>query len=79
MTRSAARELAPLGIRVNAVAAGPVPTNLYGTPPEQPDVPMPLGHGTVDDVVDAIVFVAAGRARWIAGQTLVVDGGWSLR
>lgn len=79
MTRSAARELAPLGIRVNAVAAGPVPTNLYGTPPEQPDVPMPLGGGTVDDVVAAIVFVAPGRARWIAGQTLVVDAGWSLR
>ena len=76
MTRSAARELAPLGIRVNAVAAGPVPTNLYGTPPEGP---MPLGGGTVDDVVDAIVFVAPGRARWIAGQTLVVDTGWSLR
>lgn len=79
MTRSAARELAPHRIRVNGVAPGPVPTNLYGTPPEQPEVPMPLGHGTVDDVVDAIVFLASDRARWITGQTLVVDGGWLLR
>ena len=78
MTRSAARELAPYGVRVNAVAPGPVPTDLYGTPPEQPEKPMPLGHGTVDDVVDSIVFLASGRSRWITGQTLVVDGGWSL-
>ncbi|MCY4622339.1 MAG: SDR family NAD(P)-dependent oxidoreductase [bacterium] len=79
MTRSAARELAPQGVRVNGVAPGPVPTNLYGTPPEQPEVPMPLGHGTVGDVVDAILFLASGKARWITGQTLVVDGGWLLR
>ena len=79
MTRSAARELAAHRIRVNGVAPGPVPTNLYGTPPEQPEVPMPLGHGTVDDVVDAIMFLASDRARWITGQTLVVDGGWLLR
>ena len=79
MTRSAARELAPHGVRVNGVAPGPVPTNLYGTPPEQPEVPMPLGHGTVEDVVDAILFLASGKARWITGQTLVVDGGWLLR
>lgn len=79
MTRSAARELAPHGVRVNGVAPGPVPTNLYGTPPEQPEVPMPLGHGTVGDVVDAILFLASGKSRWITGQTLVVDGGWLLR
>ncbi|MDE0370848.1 MAG: SDR family NAD(P)-dependent oxidoreductase [bacterium] len=79
MTRSAARELAPHGVRVNGVAPGPVPTNLYGTPPEQPEVPMPLGHGTVEDVVNAILFLASGKARWITGQTLVVDGGWLLR
>ena len=79
MTRSAARELAPHRVRVNAVAPGPVPTNLFGTPPEQPEVPMPLGHGAIDDVVDAILFLASDRAKWITGQTLVVDGGRLLR
>ena len=79
MTRSAARELAAHGVRVNGVAPGPVPTSLYGTPPGQPEVPMPLGHGTVEDVVDAIPFLVSGKARWITGQTLVVDGGWLLR
>ena len=79
MTRSAARELAPYRVRVNGVAPGPVPTNLYGTPPEQPEVAMPLGHGTVEDVADAILFLASEKARWITGQTLVVDGGWLLR
>ena len=78
MTRSAAREPAPHGVRVNAVAPGPVPTNLYGTPPAQPVIPMPLGHGAVADVVDSIVFLASDRARWITVQTLVVDSGWSL-
>lgn len=79
MIHSAACELVPGGVRVDAVVRGPVPTNLYGTPAEQPGVPMPLGHGTVDDVVDAVVFLASERARWITGQTLVVDRGWSLR
>ena len=79
MTRSAARELAPHRVRVNAVAPGPVPTNLFGTPPKQPEVPMPLGHGAIDDVVDSILFLASDRARWITGQTLVVDGGRLLR
>ena len=58
---------------------GPVPTDLYGTPPEQPEIPMRLGHDTVNDVVAAVLFVASERARWTTGQTLVVDGGWSLR
>ena len=40
---------------------------------------MPLGNGTVDDIVNAVVFLGSDRARWITGQTLVVDGGWLLR
>lgn len=79
MTRSAARELAPHRVPVNTVAPGPVPTNLFGTPPAQPEVPMPLGHGAVDDVVDSILFLASNRSRWITGQTLVVDGGRLIR
>jgi 3-oxoacyl-[acyl-carrier protein] reductase/2-hydroxycyclohexanecarboxyl-CoA dehydrogenase len=79
MTRSAAKELATDGIRVNGVAPGPVPTNLYGSPPEQPDAPMPLGFGEVADVVSVIMFLASGRSRWVTGQIVAVDGGWLLR
>ncbi len=79
MTRSAALELAPRGVRVNAVAPGPVPTRLFDTPPVQPEGPMPLGFGEVDDIVDAVLFLASDRARWITGHILVVDGGWSIR
>ena len=79
MTRSAALELAPRGVRVNAVAPGPVPTRLFDTPPVQPEGPMPLGFGQVDDIVDAVLFLASDRARWITGHILVVDGGWSIR
>lgn len=79
MTRSAALELAPRGVRVNAVAPGPVPTRLFDTPPVQPEGPMPLGFGEVDDIVDAILFLASDRARWITGHILVVDGGWLIR
>lgn len=79
MTRSAALELAPRGVRVNAVAPGPVPTNLFDTPPVQPEGPMPLGFGEVGDIVDAILFLASDRARWITGHILVVDGGWLIR
>ena len=79
MTRSAALEMAPHGVRVNAVAPGPVPTNLFGTPPVQPEGPMPLGYGQVEDIVDAVLFLASERARWITGQILTVDGGWSIR
>lgn len=79
MTRSAAKELAPDGIRVNGVAPGPVPTNLYGTPPERPDAPMPLGFGEVADVVSVIMFLASAGSRWVTGQIVAVDGGWLLR
>lgn len=79
MTRSAALELAPRGVRVNAVAPGPVPTRLFDTPPVQPEGPMPLGFGEVEDIVDSILFLASDRARWITGHILVVDGGWLIR
>jgi dihydroanticapsin dehydrogenase len=79
LTRSAALELSPADIRVNAVAPGPVPTNLYGTPfVESESSTIPLGRGTVADVVAPIMFLASDAARWVTGQTLIVDGGWSL-
>ncbi|HEY0938945.1 MAG TPA: SDR family oxidoreductase [Steroidobacter sp.] len=79
LTRSAAVELAPRGIRVNAVCPGSVFTPML--PPDHPEVPLamqmcPLGRvGTTDEVVGAYHFLAAAESRYITGQALAVDGG----
>jgi NAD(P)-dependent dehydrogenase (short-subunit alcohol dehydrogenase family) len=85
LTKNLAIELAPHGIRVNAVALSFVETPSYVrfmTPEEAREVLdsvngfHPLGrHGYPEDVVDAILFLASDRARWITGTTLPIDGG----
>lgn len=79
-TKSAARELGPLGIRVNVVSPG-----LIGRPGLAEAWPQgvqaytaaaPLGRlGEFEDVADACLFLASPAARWITGVELVVDGG----
>ena len=85
LTRTLSLELAPRGIRVNGVAPGPVPTEVFmeffGAAAE--DLPklarqwgVPLGRlGTPEDVANAVVFLASPAASWITGQTLLVNGG----
>ncbi len=79
LTRSAAVELAPRGIRVNAVCPGSVFTPML--PQDHPEVPLttrmcPLGRiGTTDDVVGVYHFLAAGESSYISGQAIAVDGG----
>jgi 3-oxoacyl-[acyl-carrier protein] reductase len=83
LTAVAAVELGPYGIRVNSVAPGSI--EIERTRKESPDYaatwsPLtPLQRiGQVEDVADAVVFLASERARFITGQTLYVDGGlWS--
>src|SRR5918912_181316 len=76
-TRAAAPDLAPYGIRVNAVAPGSILT----TPVSEEDrrergKTIPLGRmGTPEDIADATAFLASDDARYVTGQTLVVDGG----
>lgn len=79
-TRSAALELGPHGVRVNAVAPGLIWRE--GLDEDWPDgvtryrAAAPLGRlGTYDDVADACLFLASPAARWITGVTLRVDGG----
>lgn len=82
MTKSAAKELAPQGIRVNAVAPGIVKTErfaeLYQANGEKIDARIQriaLGRlGTPEDIANACAFLASDRASYISGQILGVDG-----
>lgn len=80
-TKTAAFELAPHGIRVNALAPDITVTeglqqmSPNGLAPEISDA-IPLGRpGHVDDIAAAAVFLASEMARYITGQTIHVDGG----
>jgi enoyl-[acyl-carrier protein] reductase III len=77
-------ELAPRGIRVNAVSAGVVETGaLEYFPNKEAMLEMgtrnPVGRlVTPEDVAACVTFLCSPEAEMIRGQTLVVDGGWSL-
>jgi NAD(P)-dependent dehydrogenase (short-subunit alcohol dehydrogenase family) len=82
LTRHLAAELAP-AVRVNAVAPGVVRTRLaealWKEREEQVTAVTPLGRiGEPADVGSAVAFLAADRAGWITGATLVIDGGQRL-
>src|SRR5712671_4155720 len=82
LTKSAALEGAASGIRVNAVAPGPVETDLFysdtGTAERKAGLVagVPLKRaGTPAEIADAIVFVASRKASFITGQIISVNGG----
>lgn len=79
MTKSLARELAPFGIRVNAVAPGIIMTDMVSSLPKEVIEPLiksiPLGRiGMPSDVANAILFLASDLASYITGEILSVDG-----
>lgn len=83
MTQTMAKELAPYGIRVNAVAPGFIATEMIDALPEdkraQYLTEVPLGRfGTVEDVASVVSMLASDGASYMTGQTLVLDGGLSL-
>ena len=86
LTRCAALELAPKGVRVNAVNPGVVRTEIhrrggmaeeaYRTFLEHSRATHPLGRvGEPEDVAELILFLASERASWITGATYSIDGG----
>jgi enoyl-[acyl-carrier protein] reductase III len=84
LVRYLAVELAPRGIRVNAVSAGVVETGaLEHFPNKEQMLEMgarnPVGRlVSPEDVAACVTFLCSTEAEMIRGQTLVVDGGWSL-
>jgi NAD(P)-dependent dehydrogenase (short-subunit alcohol dehydrogenase family) len=79
LARSAAVDLGPRGIRVNAVQPGPTWTDLNPMPERWSQVMTPLGRkGRVDDLVGTYVFLASDASRYLTGQAITVDGGTTL-
>jgi NAD(P)-dependent dehydrogenase (short-subunit alcohol dehydrogenase family) len=86
LTQAMALDLAPHGIRVNAVAPGPTLTGMTGARYADPErrratiAQIPLGRlGDPQDLVGAILFLASDESRWVTGSTVTVDGGYIIQ
>jgi NAD(P)-dependent dehydrogenase (short-subunit alcohol dehydrogenase family) len=85
-TRAAAVELAPHGIRVNAIGPGTVPTTIGGNPEPTGELDLelwrqlvPLGRpGRPADVADLALFLCSPASSYLTGQLIVLDGGRNL-
>lgn len=89
LSRCAALDWAPHGVRVNCINPGVTVTNLhtrggmdaerYAAFLQRAKETHPLGRpGTPEEIAEAVLFVASGRAGWITGDTIAVDGGRHL-
>ncbi len=86
VTRALAVELAEFGIRVNAVAPGPILTERrksqgHGQPGnlEERYRRMPMGRfGEVSEVIDSVIFLMTSQSSYMTGQTIVLDGGMTI-
>lgn len=80
LMRALAVELAP-AIRVNSILPGAIRTSIAAQGFDDPTIveklarDYPMGTGLPDDIADAIEFVLSGKARWLTGQQIVIDGG----
>jgi NAD(P)-dependent dehydrogenase (short-subunit alcohol dehydrogenase family) len=79
-------ELAPAGVRVNALAPGNIhtPMNAHLFESEEYGRTMiertPFGRvGVVEDIAPVAVFLASDAARYVHGESLLVDGGWAAQ
>jgi 3-oxoacyl-[acyl-carrier protein] reductase len=83
MTQTMAKELAPYGIQVNAVAPGFIGTDMIKSIPGDlaekylDSVPMKR-FGTAEDVADCVASLLSDAFNYMTGQVIVLDGGLSL-
>jgi 7-alpha-hydroxysteroid dehydrogenase len=85
LTQTLGVEMAPLGIRVNGVSPGPIPTEVFleFLKLSEEDIPklgkqlgVPLGRvGEPEDIAPAVVYLASDASSWMTGQTIVINGG----
>lgn len=80
LTKTAAKELAPRGVRVNAVAPGFIDTEMTRAIPEKIAEGLkgliPMGRpGQPEDVADVVAFLCSDAARYLTGQVLSINGG----
>jgi 3-oxoacyl-[acyl-carrier protein] reductase len=81
-TRQLAKEFGPKGITINAIAPGPVNTELFteGKTKEQIEAIVKMNSfgrlGEADDISGTVLFLASEDAKWITGQTIRVNGGY---
>lgn len=85
LTQTLAMEMAPLGIRVNTVSPGPIPTEVFleFTGMSEDDIPnmgkqfgIPLGRiGMPEDIAPACVYLASEASSWMTGQDIKINGG----
>ncbi len=85
MIRAMALELAPQKINVNAIAPGAIDTTGASQASnedakKQTIASIPLSRmGAPEDIANAVVFLASEKSAYITGQTIIIDGGWTLR
>ena len=86
LTRSGALDLAPSGIRINAIAPGFIKTNMTKGVQEDQDLlklvsgMTPLGYmGEPEDIANAALYLASEDSKYVTGSILYVDGGWTAR
>ncbi len=83
LAKSVAKELGSRNVRVNAVAPGLIETAMTESMPEQARAhylaTIPLGRaGSPEDVSGVVTFLCSDAARYVTGQTIVVDGGFLM-
>ncbi len=83
LTKTAAKELAPRGVRVNAVAPGFIETEMTAAIPEKVAEAMkgmiPLGRaGQPGEVAEVVAFLCSDAARYVTGQVIAINGGLSM-